>query len=364
MIATEKAAQNWDGYLVLDAGDAFVPMSFVRQAEQGQAIATAEFIVDRFNDEGLTAMTFGDRDLALGRDVLTSLKSRARFPILASNLVDKETGGALFDSHAMVEVAGVKVGIIGALSPSIAERTLKGNGRMGPDTIKVSDPLAATKSSYAALEAAGAELFVLLGHLTHKDAEEIATALPKLRLSLGGHSMVHRTQTLGYANAYELACTQKGKHLTVSTMNIWDELGPLGRLENRNKYASLDETVAQIQRRIDSFNKRIETLKGDKKAKKKSLRTLERNLVASKSELRLKALEREDLGEVIYGANFIETKLVPLGPKIKGDPALEAMVAEFRKVYPSAETKKKAEAAKRKAAKAKKKKKKKSTKKK
>ena len=67
-----------------------------------------------------TAAAIGTRDAALGIERLQELSGRANFPLLCANWL-RADGELLFDPYAIVEVSGVRVGIIGLISPSIAE---------------------------------------------------------------------------------------------------------------------------------------------------------------------------------------------------------------------------------------------------
>ena len=67
-----------------------------------------------------TAAAIGTRDAALGIERLQELSARANFPLLCANWL-RADGELLFDPYAIVEVSGIRVGVIGLISPAIAE---------------------------------------------------------------------------------------------------------------------------------------------------------------------------------------------------------------------------------------------------
>lgn len=67
-----------------------------------------------------TAAAIGTRDAALGIERLQELSARANFPLLCANWLMMD-GELLFEPYVIVEVGNVNVGVIGLISPSIAE---------------------------------------------------------------------------------------------------------------------------------------------------------------------------------------------------------------------------------------------------
>ena len=118
MISDRSAHAGWAGAIVVDAGDAFSALAAMPSERREGTEATADFLVEQYNASGVAAMAMGDRDLVLGRDALVRLAARARFPFLAANLRDLASGQPVFAEHAIVERAGLRVGLLGLLSPS------------------------------------------------------------------------------------------------------------------------------------------------------------------------------------------------------------------------------------------------------
>jgi 5'-nucleotidase len=169
-----RAARARDGgaVLLLDAGDMF-------QGTLESNITEGASVVAAYNLLGYAAAAIGNHEFdfgpvgasatprASGDDPRGALKARAaeaRFPFLAANLVDTASGGvprwANVQPTAMVEAAGVKVGVIGLLTAEALTATLSAN----VEGLAVA-PLAETIRRHAtALRAKGAAAVVVAAH--------------------------------------------------------------------------------------------------------------------------------------------------------------------------------------------------------
>jgi 5'-nucleotidase len=145
-------------------------------------------IVDAYNALGYTALAIGNHDFDYGaadprapiaswlprhfraaeagdlQGALKAAAARARFPFLAANIVDAATGKPVqwpnVAPSALVEAAGVRVGIIGLMTETGLRQTLAAHAE-GLATL----PLAATTAAEAsALRARGADIVVLAAH--------------------------------------------------------------------------------------------------------------------------------------------------------------------------------------------------------
>ena len=95
------------GTLLLDSGNALT-------GDGGKSIKV-------MNATGYSAAAIGTRDVALGIDRLQSLSAMADFPLLCANWLQMD-GDLFFDPYAIIDVGNVRVGIIGLITPDIAEQ--------------------------------------------------------------------------------------------------------------------------------------------------------------------------------------------------------------------------------------------------
>ncbi|HUR32942.1 MAG TPA: bifunctional UDP-sugar hydrolase/5'-nucleotidase [Vicinamibacterales bacterium] len=165
-------ARDGGAVLLLDAGDTF-------QGGVESNLSEGAVVVDAYNALGYAALAVGNHEFDFGAadlpgarqdaraDMRGALKARAaqaRFPFLAANLLD-EAAGARVDwpnvhASTIVEVEGIRVGIIGVMTAGALRATLPLNVR----GLKMA-PLTGTVSAEAArLRAGGARVVIVAAH--------------------------------------------------------------------------------------------------------------------------------------------------------------------------------------------------------
>jgi 5'-nucleotidase len=178
-----RAARAADGgaVLVLDAGDTF-------QGGIESNLSEGLMVVDAYNAIGYTALAIGNHDFDYGsvdprtpvaewlprsvmhtaepdmQGALKAAAARARFPFLAANILDTSTGEPVnwpnVAPSTIVTAAGVRVGIIGAMTETGLRQTLAAHV-VGLAT----SPLTPTIAKHAqALRDRGAEIVLLVTH--------------------------------------------------------------------------------------------------------------------------------------------------------------------------------------------------------
>ena len=164
-------ADNPGGVLLLDGGDLF-------QGTLAANLTEGAPVIDAYNRLGYTASAIGNHEFDYGpegpisvsqpgHDPFGALKARlrqARFPLLAANIYEAETSARPAwlgnDGTLLVQVKGVKVGILGLVTPSTPYTTSPVNvaslrfGSLAPEAMD------AAKS----LRARGAELVIVIAH--------------------------------------------------------------------------------------------------------------------------------------------------------------------------------------------------------
>lgn len=178
-----RAARAADGgaVLMLDAGDTF-------QGGIESNLSEGLMVVDAYNAIGYTALAIGNHDFDYGaadphtpiaewlprhlrataagdlQGALKAAAARARFPFLAANIVEASTGKPVrwpnVAPSAIVDAAGVRVGLIGMMTEAGLRQTLAAHAE-GLAT----RPLAEAAAEEArALRERGAEIVVLATH--------------------------------------------------------------------------------------------------------------------------------------------------------------------------------------------------------
>jgi len=67
------------------------------------------------------ACTVGNHDIEAGHDVYDKLVGQYDFPLLAANAVSKATGRPYFNPYTIIEKNGIKVAILGLITPSVPQ---------------------------------------------------------------------------------------------------------------------------------------------------------------------------------------------------------------------------------------------------
>ncbi len=165
-------ADNPGGTLLLDGGDLF-------QGTLASNLVEGAVVIDVYNHLGYHAAAIGNHDFDYGpegpapiasrpgMDPVGALKARltqARFPLLAANLYDARTGQRpdwlSGDGTLLLNIKGVRVGIVGLATPRTSETTNRVNiaglrfGALVPETL----------AAVERLRAGGAEVVVAVAH--------------------------------------------------------------------------------------------------------------------------------------------------------------------------------------------------------
>jgi len=151
----EEAAAKGEDVLLVDVGDIFQGTPIGNKTE-GRAV------IEYFNAIGYDFLVPGNHDFDLGRDVAEDLARRSEFPWVAANLVEAATGEVVdwCVPTLMLEAAGVKIGVVGIITPGTAQMSF-------PENIKGLEflPMAPTIAKYRdELEAQGADIIFLAIH--------------------------------------------------------------------------------------------------------------------------------------------------------------------------------------------------------
>jgi 5'-nucleotidase / UDP-sugar diphosphatase len=169
----------------LDSGDLFFDRyrKAIRPEDLTAQSEKARLILKSYNMMGYDALGIGDDDLTLGKEFLVDLSKKAGFPFVSSNLMDKETGLALFKDHVIKEKGGLRIGIFSLLSPYFF------SGESDPRIrgIVVRPPVEEAKRMVGKIRSK-TDLVVLLSHLGYPADIELAETVPGIDVILGGHS--------------------------------------------------------------------------------------------------------------------------------------------------------------------------------
>jgi len=249
----KKVREEVKNLLVLDGGDALVigPARDEREKEKGRK--RAEFVLKIYEKLGYHALNIGDTDLVLGVEYLRNLQNNSKIQFISGNLKEKKTGKPIFKPYFIKEMNGLKIGIIGLLTPEIPpyiHKELKG--------YFIEDPI---KAAMNIINKSMAHCDYILGlaHLNAPEIEILAKRIPKNLIIIGGnersfvfpkhinHSIYVQTDAFG---------------LRVGKLN-------LGLVKRASEFVDilprslLQKNIEEIQRKMENpqYAKEIEKLK-------------------------------------------------------------------------------------------------------
>lgn len=200
--------------LFFDAGDTFYDSPIVDLSE-------GEVVVDILNKIGIDALVPGNHDFNYGINRLFKIERRAKFPILAANVINSK-GQNLFYSNFIKQVGDIKIGVFGLVTPETLYKTSSNNLK---DVIFL-NPIDVAKRQVTELKNNGADIVIAITHLgLDKNTKEYERSLPltdiqDLDLVIDGHS--HTVLPYGLIrNGITIAQTgAMGSHLGYITISI------------------------------------------------------------------------------------------------------------------------------------------------
>ena len=114
----EKVRQENPNTLLIDNGDT-IQGTILSDDLYNTRKDVAHPVIDVMNFMKYDSMTLGNHEFNFGLDLIEKIDKEAEFPLLAANATYKEDGSYLVEPYTIVEVAGVKVGILGLTNPNI-----------------------------------------------------------------------------------------------------------------------------------------------------------------------------------------------------------------------------------------------------
>ncbi|HEX8110130.1 MAG TPA: bifunctional UDP-sugar hydrolase/5'-nucleotidase, partial [Kofleriaceae bacterium] len=166
-------AADGGGVVLVDGGDMF-------QGTLESNLGEGADVVRAYNYLGYAGTAIGNHEFDYGpegpaatptsptddpRGALKARAREARFPFLASNIVDNATGSRILwpnmPGSTMVEVAGVKIGIIGASTEATPHTTMPANFA----GLRISPPAQAIVDHATALRGQGARVIIATMHI-------------------------------------------------------------------------------------------------------------------------------------------------------------------------------------------------------
>jgi 2',3'-cyclic-nucleotide 2'-phosphodiesterase (5'-nucleotidase family) len=267
------------------------------------AAAKATLMVEALNLMGYNALGIGDDDLALGRDFLVNLSKKAYAPFLCANLLDAASGKPVFQSQVIKEVAGLRVGIFGLISPDSfsgpQDARLKG--------LKISNPIETAQHIVKELKP-NTDLIILLSHLGYPKDSELAQAAPGVQIIVGSHTGMSLTYPPIIKDTVILHTPPKG--MFAGRFGLAFVSSDAG-FYNVSTKRSFENNLANLKLRVNAK----EISPAEKEQYQKMIGDTERSL------------------SQLQGKNEFSNAIVPLNDLSKEQPEISKLIQEFNKTY-------------------------------
>ncbi|MGM0438102.1 MAG: bifunctional metallophosphatase/5'-nucleotidase [Bacillota bacterium] len=179
---------NPDGTVLVDGGDSFqgTPISNLNDGAP---------VIKFMNSANYVAQAIGNHEFDWGIEKVKYFDQKTDFPLMAANIVDKETGERVdwATPSKMITVDGVDIGLIGIATPETRGTTMPSY----IEDIKFVDPSAVISEWASKLKAEGADMIIVVSHMPgtmNYDSGEVSGELVETaRLVnvdgiVGGHS--------------------------------------------------------------------------------------------------------------------------------------------------------------------------------
>lgn len=300
--------------LVLDAGNAlFANAGVASDAEK----ARAAFILKTMERFGTKAMAVGQRDLSAGLEYLEGLGKGSKMKLLSANL--QRVGKRVFDAGVVIDVSGVKVGIVGltAVGPVAPD---KGGVMAGPTL----------EAARAALQQLGPrELTIILAATSYADAMQLSTQLAgevDFVIQSGEFRGTVPAQRMDERSALLFASGQRGQALARVQVVLGGAKGPFVDLSTADRER---EQLEFLRAQIKTLEERHRSA-ADKSGAADLLRTL--NEMRKRQTEAATALAKK----VAPAARTAKLEWVALGQDIVDDAATKAEVLKYEPTYAGA----------------------------
>jgi len=272
----DRTRETTDGTLLVTGGDNL--MGFFFRTFEG----TPE--INSMNMAGYDVVTLGNHDFDLGVDACVQALKKAEFPIVCSNITTTDPAlAALIKPYIIKEVAGIKIGIFGLMTPDLPRVSSVGN-----EVVVDEDLTSVSIEMVRTLRENGADIVIALAHVGKDLDIAMAREVAGIDIIVGGHSHDTFSETVEGPGGWKTIIVQAGVNAKEAGVLTFDVAG--GRVITSSwKVVLLDESVgsdpeiaaylAPYQEKLDrSMNKPIGKTLVDLDAMNDVVRMKESNL--------------------------------------------------------------------------------------
>jgi 5'-nucleotidase/UDP-sugar diphosphatase len=302
--------------LIVDAGNSLFEAKgspSLTERKKARVIATA------YQRMGYHAVNIGSNDLLAGIEFLMDLQKDIHLPLLSSNILDEKGGKPLFRPRAVLDVAGIRVGLLSLTSGFAPHERMTTKGYI------ISDPIEAAKREAAQLQR-DCHIVVALCNLgSFQEYAGLVQRVEKVDFILGSGGKGSYHQTIQSDRGWKALLFQtytKGQYLGRIDLKV---VGGSHDFFDLSRMAHMEKQIKSIERQLNSYRSGAGSAKSIPQEKREDyIKRLEE--FKKRTEAQLKKLE-EDSREK---STFISSP-IRLDDKVKEDPEVKELVDRFKK---------------------------------
>ncbi len=291
-----------------------------------------DLMIASYNEAGLHALTPGEAELSLGLAGLQSMAAKARFPLLAANLVKASDGSRPLQGLVVLPIGGHKVGLVGLLGEDL--RGVRPQELAAADLL-ILPPGPVLKASVPLLRQAGADVVVALAHVGDPELDRVLDeAGAGVQVVLQGHPRSGYAAPRQYKDVVVLSAGYRGKEVGRAELRLGSPGAPLrdgdGATSEAKKLRGLEARKLHYEGQV----KELSAKQAAGQADPAELRRLE----AYRRNLERMAKEAEDLGQRVAalsaapaaGAGSYRFDRVRMGAEVKDLASVVALLAAHK----------------------------------
>ncbi len=169
--------EKYPDAVLLDGGDRFSGTFFY-------TLHKGADIIRLMNQMNYDAVTLGNHDFDDGLKEIEKMMATIKAPVVSANVIFPQTFSSknLIKSAIVLNKNGVKIGVIGLLTPDIKTETKGGGG------IELRPLMQTLQAQISALRKEGVQIIVLLSHTGDETEERLAKEVTDVDVIIGAHS--------------------------------------------------------------------------------------------------------------------------------------------------------------------------------
>ena len=301
---------------LVDAGNLLFPSKGVDDVTRAQHLLKADLLARAYRRLGVAAMNVAASDLTEGAGLLKRLQHQGATPFVSANVRPVGDHGPEVARSFLRTVGDIRVGITGATTPETVS---------GIDGMTALEYVPAVTAEVRALRERGADIVVVLAHMSQPVARELAVTVPGIDLILRapGTSIESAPRAPIQVGRTVIAeAGSQGQHAGRVTVALGADRPKEGLLldEGDRKHR---RRRAMVERKIRAYRTEVEAWKDDPKkaaaveAKRTLISRLEKKLVLPPPPV------------VPPIKPYVRVEQIPLTEDVPSDPDLNAALKSY-----------------------------------